>query len=110
MHSICVPGSIFHIYVDVTSIIYKKQCNKGVKGSIVTLLHHPDIRVLNSILSKYNGNIKGNLRQEDDQRVARLSTHRHHRQSLPHQILIKKLARVRSLTVGAQQMGGIMQG
>jgi hypothetical protein len=24
MHSICVPGSIFHTYVDVTSVIYQK--------------------------------------------------------------------------------------
>jgi hypothetical protein len=35
----------------------------------------------------------GNLPQEDDQSVARLSTHRHHRQSLPHQLLIKNLER-----------------
>jgi hypothetical protein len=53
MHSICVLGSIFHTYVDVTSVIYiKRQCNKGVKESIVTLLHHPDIKVLNSIIIK----------------------------------------------------------
>jgi hypothetical protein len=24
MHSICVPGSIFHTYVDVTSVIYQR--------------------------------------------------------------------------------------
>jgi hypothetical protein len=71
MHSICVPGSVFHTYIDVTSVIYQKQCNEGIKGSIVTLLHHP---------------------QENYRSVARLSTHRHHRQSLPHQLLIKKLA------------------
>jgi hypothetical protein len=35
----------------------------------------------------------GNLPQEDDRRVTRLSTHRHHRHSLPHQLLIKNLAR-----------------
>jgi hypothetical protein len=35
----------------------------------------------------------GNLPQEVDWRVARLSTHRHHRHSLPHQLLIKNLAR-----------------
>jgi hypothetical protein len=93
MHNICVSGSIFHTYVDVTSVIYKKECNKGVKETIVTLLHHPDIRVLNSILSKYSRNIMGNLPQEDDRSVARLSTHRHHRQSLPHQLLIKKISK-----------------
>jgi hypothetical protein len=35
----------------------------------------------------------GDLLQEDDRRVARLSTHHHHRHSLPHQLLIKNLAR-----------------
>jgi hypothetical protein len=35
----------------------------------------------------------GNLPHEDDWSVARLSTHRHRRQSLPHQLLIKNLAR-----------------
>jgi hypothetical protein len=34
-----------------------------------------------------------NLTQEDDRSVARLSTRQHLRQSLPHQLLIKKLAR-----------------
>jgi hypothetical protein len=110
MHSICVLGSIFHTYVDVTSVIYQKQCNKGVKGSIVTLLHHPYIRVLNSIFSKYSGNIKGNLPQEHDRSIARLITHRHHCQSLPHQLLMKNLARGELTYGGAQQMGGIMQG
>jgi hypothetical protein len=33
-----------------------------------------------------------NLPQEDDRSVARLGTHRHHRHSLPHQLLIKNLA------------------
>jgi hypothetical protein len=103
MHNICVPGSIFHTYVDVTSVIYqKKQCNKGAKESIVTLLHHPNIRVLNSILSKYSGNIMGNLSQEDDWSVARLNTHR---QSLPHQLLIKNLARG-ELTYGGGSANG----
>jgi hypothetical protein len=89
MHSICVLVSIFHIYVDITSVIYQKQSNKGVKGSIVTFIHHLDIRVLNSILSKYSGNIMGNPTHEDDRSVARISTHHHHHQSLPHQLLIK---------------------
>jgi hypothetical protein len=53
----------------------------------------------------------GNLPQDDDLSVARLSTHRHHRHSLPRQLLIKNLARVSSLMVGAQQVGGgVMQG
>jgi hypothetical protein len=30
----------------------KRQCNKGVKESIITLLHHPDLRDLNSIIIK----------------------------------------------------------
>jgi hypothetical protein len=51
----------------------------------------------------------GDLLQEDDWSVARLSTCQRLRQCLPHQLLIKNLARVSSLTVGAQQMGGIMQ-
>jgi hypothetical protein len=46
----------------------------------------------------------GNLLQEDDRRVARLSTHRHHRHNLSHQLLIKNLARV---MVGAQQVEGL---
>jgi ABC-type antimicrobial peptide transport system ATPase subunit len=71
MHSICVPGSTFHTYVDVTSVIYiKRQCNKGVKESIITLSHHPYLGVLNSILSEYIRNILGNLPQEDDQSIA----------------------------------------
>jgi hypothetical protein len=52
MHSICVPGSIIHTYVDVTSVYIKRQCNKGVKGSRVTLLHHPDHSILTSIIIK----------------------------------------------------------
>jgi hypothetical protein len=35
----------------------------------------------------------GNLPQEDDWHIARLSTRHHHRHSLPHQLLIKILAR-----------------
>jgi hypothetical protein len=35
----------------------------------------------------------GNLPQENDSRIARLSTRHHHRHSLLHQLLIKKLAR-----------------
>jgi hypothetical protein len=49
------------------------------------------------------------LPQEDDWRIVRLSTRQHHLQSLLHHHLIKILARVSSLMVGAQQVGGIMQ-
>jgi hypothetical protein len=35
----------------------------------------------------------GNLPPEDDWRIVRLSTRHHHRHSLPHQFLIKILAR-----------------
>jgi hypothetical protein len=52
MYSICVSGSIFHTYVDVTSSIYQKTMHKGVKESKITLLHHPDLRALNSIIIK----------------------------------------------------------
>jgi hypothetical protein len=31
MHSICVPRSIFHTYVDVISVVYQKTMQKGVK-------------------------------------------------------------------------------
>jgi hypothetical protein len=31
MHSICVPGSIFHTYVDVTSVIYQKTMQQRCK-------------------------------------------------------------------------------
>jgi hypothetical protein len=47
----------------------------------------------------------GNLPQEDDWRIARLSTHRHHRHSLPHQLLIKNLARD-ELTYGGGSESG----
>jgi hypothetical protein len=56
-------------------------------------IHHPDLRVLNNISSKYIINITGNLPQEHDRSVARLSTRHHLCQSLPHHLLIKKLAR-----------------
>jgi hypothetical protein len=52
----------------------------------------------------------GNLPYEDDRSVSRLNTHRHHRHSLPHQLLIKNLARGEVTYGGAQQVGGIMQG
>jgi hypothetical protein len=42
----------------------------------------------------------GNLPQEDDRRIVRLSIHRN-----LHHPLIKILARVSSLMVGAQQVG-----
>jgi hypothetical protein len=47
----------------------------------------------------------GNLPQEDDRSVARLSTHHHHRQSLSHQLLIKKLVRG-ELTYGGGSANG----
>jgi hypothetical protein len=48
----------------------------------------------------------GNLPQEDDRRIVRLRTHRQNlHQSLLHHPLIKILARVSSLMVGAQQVG-----
>jgi hypothetical protein len=48
----------------------------------------------------------GNLPQEDDRRIVRLRTHRRNlHQSLQHHPLIKILARVISLMVGAQQVG-----
>jgi hypothetical protein len=47
----------------------------------------------------------GNVPQEDDRRIARLSTRHHHRHSLPPQLLIKKLARG-ELTYG----GGLASG
>jgi hypothetical protein len=48
----------------------------------------------------------GNLPQEDDRRIVRLSIHRNLHQGLLHHPLIKILARVSSLMVGAQQVGG----
>jgi hypothetical protein len=47
----------------------------------------------------------GNLPQEDDRSVARLSTHQHLRQSLPHHLLIKNLARG-ELTYGGGSANG----
>jgi hypothetical protein len=47
----------------------------------------------------------GNLPQEDDWRIVRLKTHYRHQRSLQHHPLIKILARVSSLMIGAQQMG-----
>jgi hypothetical protein len=52
----------------------------------------------------------GNLPREYDQSVARLSTRQHHRQGLPHQLLIKNLVRGKLTYGGAQQMRGIIQG
>jgi hypothetical protein len=51
----------------------------------------------------------GNLPQEDDRRIVRLKTHRRHQQSLQHHPLIKILARVSSLMVGAHQVGEKLQ-
>jgi hypothetical protein len=51
-------------------------------------------------------NNMGNLSEEDDRRIVRLRIHhRHLYQSLQHHPLIKILARVSSLMVGAQQVG-----
>jgi hypothetical protein len=47
----------------------------------------------------------GNLPQEDDRRIVRLIIHRNLHQGLLRQPLIKILARVSSLMVGAQQVG-----
>jgi hypothetical protein len=47
----------------------------------------------------------GNLPQEDDRHIVRLSIHRSLHQDLLHHPLIKILARVSSLMVGAQQVG-----
>jgi hypothetical protein len=47
----------------------------------------------------------GNLPQEDDRRIVRLCIHQNLHQSLLHHPLIKILARVSSLMVGAQQVG-----
>jgi hypothetical protein len=47
----------------------------------------------------------GNLPQEDDRRIVRLSIYRNLHQCLLHHPLIKILARVSSLMVGAQQVG-----
>jgi hypothetical protein len=56
---------------------------------------------------KRNLNNRGNLPQEDDRRIVRLRIHRRQNlhQSLQHHHLIKILARVSSLMVGAQQVG-----
>jgi hypothetical protein len=50
-----------------------------------------------------------NLTQEDDRCIVRLSIHQYLHQSLVHHPLIKILARVSSLMIGAQQVGEIMQ-
>jgi hypothetical protein len=47
------------------------------------------------------------LPQEGDWRIVRLNTPQRHLQSLRHHPLIKILARVSSLMVGAQQVGEI---
>jgi hypothetical protein len=49
------------------------------------------------------------LPQEGDWRIVRLKIHQRHLRILRHHPLIKILARVSSLMVGAQQMGEIMQ-
>jgi hypothetical protein len=55
--------------------------------------------------SKAELNNMGNLPLEDDRRIVRLRIHRRNlHQSLQHHPLIKRLARVSSLMVGAQQV------
>jgi hypothetical protein len=49
------------------------------------------------------------LSQEGDWRIVRLKIHQCHLRSLRYHPLIKTLARVSSLMVGAQQVGEIMQ-
>jgi hypothetical protein len=47
----------------------------------------------------------GTLPQEGDWRIVRLKNHHRRQQSLQHHPVIKILARVSSLKVGAQQVG-----
>jgi hypothetical protein len=47
------------------------------------------------------------LPQEGNRHIVRLKTHQRHQRSLRHHPLIKILARVISLMVGAQQVGEI---
>jgi hypothetical protein len=49
--------------------------------------------------------MRDNLPQEDDRRVARLSNRQHPHQNLPHQLLIKVLARG-ELTYGGGSASG----
>jgi hypothetical protein len=49
------------------------------------------------------------LPQEGDWRIVRLKIHQRHQRSLRHHPLIKILARVSSLMVGAPQVGKLMQ-
>jgi hypothetical protein len=49
------------------------------------------------------------LPQEGDWRITRLKIHQRHLRNLRHHALIKILARVSSLMVEAQQVGGITQ-
>jgi hypothetical protein len=51
----------------------------------------------------------GNLPQEDDRHIVRLNVHQNLHQGLLHHPLIKILARMSSVMVGAQQVGEIMQ-
>jgi hypothetical protein len=67
-----------------------------------------------SILNKYHYQSTTELNmdtlpQEGDWSIVRLKIHQRHLRSLHHHPLIKLLARVSSLMVGDQQVGGIMQ-
>jgi hypothetical protein len=73
MHSICGPGSIFHTYVDVTSVIYQKTIQYKCKQSRVTLLNHLDHSILNMYHNQSTVELNmDTLPQEGDWRIVRL--------------------------------------
>jgi hypothetical protein len=86
MHSICGPGSIFHTYVDVASVIYQKTMQKRKfhnrkksKESGVTLLHHLDHSILNKFHNQSTAELNmDTLPQEGDWCIVRLKTHQRH--------------------------------
>jgi hypothetical protein len=79
MHNICGPGSIFHTYVDITSVIYQKTMQKRRKESRVTLLHHLNHSILNKFHNQSTTELNmDTLPQESDWRIVRLKTHQRH--------------------------------
>jgi exoribonuclease II len=76
------------------------------KESRVTLLHHRDHCILTSIIILTAELNMDTLPQEGDWRIVRLKTHQRHLRSFHQHPLIKILARVSSLMVKAQQVGG----